>query len=111
MKTIRSITAVAALVLMMAALVPAQSTRTIHGQVVDRGGAPLPKAVVYLKNVGNLQMRTYIADDSGAFHFQNLNADANYEVHAEHDGAASDVKRVDAQSGRAEVQLTLRVKK
>lgn len=87
------------------------STRTLHGQVVDKGGNPLAKAVVYLKNTKTLQMRTYIADDGGAFHFQGLAPNVDYEVHAEHDGASSPVKVISGFDSRKEINISLKIDK
>lgn len=86
-------------------------TRALHGQVINKEGAGLEKAVVYLKNTKNLQVRTYIADEGGAFHFQGLATNVDYEVRAEHEGGASPVRTVSSFDSRKEVNLTLRVEK
>lgn len=86
-------------------------TRSLHGQVLDKNGTPIEKAVVYLKNTRNLQMRTYIADEGGAFHFQGLNANTDYEVHAEHEGAASPKKTISSFDSRKEIHILLKLEK
>ena len=87
------------------------NTRSVLGQATDRGGGPLEKAVVYLKNTKTLQVRTYITDERGEFHFQGLSTDADYELHAEHDGASSPRKTISAFDSRKEIQVTLKIDK
>lgn len=110
----RSLAYVALLLLALAPAAPAQKkgetdTRSLHGYVIDKNGAPLEKAVVYLKNTRNLQMRTYIADEGGAFHFQGLSPNADYEVHAEHEGASSPKKVISSFDSRKEVHISLKI--
>lgn len=87
------------------------NTRSVNGQVVDKAGNLLPKAVVYLKNTKTLQVRTYIADDSGAFHFQGLNTNTDYQIHAEQDGVSSPVRTISLFDSRKDVQITLKIPK
>ena len=47
-------------------------TRNLTGQVLAPSEAPLEKAVVYLKNKGNLQVRTFITAKDGSYHFSGL---------------------------------------
>jgi hypothetical protein len=86
-------------------------TRSVRGNVTDKAGNALEKAVVYLKNTKNLQMRTHITDAEGAFRFQGLVANVDYEVHAEHQGASSPVRTISGFDSRREVNISLRVDK
>ena len=86
-------------------------TRTLTGQVLDPGDAPLEKAVVYLKNKGNLQVRTYNTRDDGAFHFSGLSPNIDYEVWAVHDGGQSPTRTVSSFDGRKQVSLNLKVER
>ncbi len=86
-------------------------TRALSGEVSDKDGAPTEKAVVYLKNTKTLQVRTYIADSKGTFHFQGLSFNVDYQVHAEHEGASSSTKTVSSFDNRKEVRLSLKVEK
>ena len=79
--------------------------------MVDSSGAPLEKAVVHLKNTKNLQVRTYIADKGGAFHFQGLNFNVDYQFHAEHEGASSPVKTISSFDSRKEIHVSLKIEK
>ncbi len=113
---VAAIALVAILFAMFVPALPAQKkgdtdTRNVNGQVVDKGSNPLPKAVVYLKNTKTLQMRTYIADESGAFHFQGLTGNVDYELHAEHEGASSPVKTISSFDSRKDIQVSLKISK
>lgn len=86
------------------------NTRTVNGQVVNKAGNPL-RAVIYLKNTKTLQIRTYIADDGGNFHFQGLSTNIDYQVHAEHEGVSSSVKTIDSFDSRKQLHLLLKIPK
>ena len=83
--------------------------RSLLGQVKDAGDAPLPKAVVYLKNTKTLAVRSFITDDSGNYRFHSLSPNVDYEVHAEFSGAKSDVKTLSAFDSRGEAYINLKV--
>lgn len=85
------------------------NTRSVHGLVTDRAGAPLEKAVVHLKNIRNLQVRTQITDAAGAFRFHGLNLNTDYELHAEHQGESSPTKTISSFDTRKEVHITLKI--
>ena len=107
--------ALAILVLTLASALPAQkkkkreSTRSLHGIVVDKSDTPLEKAVVYLKNTRNLRVRTHIADKEGAFRFHGLSFNVDYQVRAQHKGASSRTKTISSFSTRPEVHITLKI--
>src|SRR5258706_8648323 len=84
-------------------------TRTLTGQVLDPGDSPLEKAVVYLKNKGNLQVRTYNTREDGAFHFSGLNPNIDYELWAVHEGGQSATRTLSSFDGRKQVSLNLKV--
>ncbi len=85
------------------------NTRSLYGQVTDKDGTPIEKAVVYLKNTKTLQIRTYIADEGGAFRFQGLSPNVDYQVHAEHEGASSPTKTISSFDTRKEVHISLKI--
>ncbi len=86
-------------------------TRTLNGQVLDKASNPLEKAVVHLKNTKSLQIRTYITDQGGNFHFQALSVNVDYEVHAEYEGASSAVKTISSFDNRKQVTISLKIDK
>src|SRR5215468_1985317 len=68
--------------------------RTVHGIVTDKSEAPIPSSVVFLKNTRSNAVRSYIADDAGNYRFSGLDPNADYEIHAEKDGATSQTRTV-----------------
>jgi len=54
--------------------------RNLAGVVTLPNGSPAEGAVVKLKNLKNLQVRSYIADAQGKYQFQNLSTNIDYEV-------------------------------
>ena len=85
------------------------NTRNVNGQVVDKAGNPLPKAVVYLRNAKTLQIRTYIANEGGNFHFQGLSSNIDYQLHAEYEGLSSPVRTISSFDARKEIQVSLKI--
>lgn len=63
--------------------------RTVRGTVVDSTGAPVDGAVVYLKNMKTLSVRTHISPRNGEYRFSGLDPNVNYQIHAEHHGLTS----------------------
>ncbi len=56
---------------------------------------------MYLKNIKDLTVKTYIADKQGNYRFNALSVNADYEVHAEtKDGRSSDVRRLSSFDSR-----------
>ena len=84
-------------------------TRSLRGQVLDAGDNPLEKAVVYLKNKGNFQVRTFITPQDGAFHFSGLSPNVDYELHAEHEGVLSATRTLSSFDSRKQVTLNLKI--
>ena len=85
--------------------------RTVRGAVVDKGETPVEGGVVFLKNLRTNQVRSYIADSEGLFRFSGLDPNADYEVHAEKDGAKSQTRQVSSFDNRKEIVLTLKLDK
>jgi len=61
-------------------LVPAE-TRTVHGTVTNDGEL-IRGAVVQIENRATLQLRSYITQQDGEYHFANLQLDVDYDVWA-----------------------------
>lgn len=85
--------------------------RTVRGVVVDKSESPVQGGVVFLKNLRNNQVKSYIADSEGNFRFSGLDPNADYEVHAEKDGAKSPTRQVSSFDNRKEIVLTLKLDK
>jgi Carboxypeptidase regulatory-like domain len=84
--------------------------RTLLGQVMADTEAPLPGAVVYLKNTRTLSMQTYVSDDKGNYRFTSLSPNVDYEVHAEYNGKKSDSKTLSSFDSRKAATINLKIK-
>ena len=83
--------------------------RTVRGTVVDKQEAPVESAVVYLKNARTQDITTHISDKEGQFRFSGLDLNADYEIHAEHEGWTSPSRSVSNFDNRKEFVLTLKL--
>jgi len=85
--------------------------KTVRGVVTDKSDNPIPAGVVFLKNTRNNQVRSYIADNEGNFRFSGLDPNTDYELHAEKDGAKSQVRNVSSFDSRLDIVLNLKLEK
>lgn len=97
------------LALALAAPMAAQSTRTLEGQVMKTGDAPLAGAIVYLKNTKTLAVRSFTSDEKGNYRFPSLSPNVDYEVYAVYQGNKSETKTLSAFDSRATATINLRV--
>jgi Carboxypeptidase regulatory-like domain len=88
-----------------------QTTRSIEGTVLDVKGSPVPGAIILLKDTKTLQVRSYIAQKDGKYHFFGLSSDINYELRAQANGMTSPEKMVSVFDSRKVVKLNLKLKK
>jgi Carboxypeptidase regulatory-like domain len=87
------------------------NTRVIEGVVVDAQGAPVPNAIVLLKDTKTLQIRSYLAQQDGNYHFFGLSTDVNYQVRAHNGEMTSPWKLVSVFNSRDHVKIELKLKK
>ena len=87
------------------------TTRSIEGRVLNREGGAIPSAVVLLKDTKTLQVRSYIAQADGRYHFYGLSTDVNFQLRAEANGFTSKVKTVSVFDSHKVVKLDLKVTK
>ncbi|MFI5059216.1 MAG: carboxypeptidase-like regulatory domain-containing protein [Candidatus Acidiferrales bacterium] len=85
--------------------------RTVHGVVIDKSETPIPAGVVFLKNTRTNAVRSYIADDAGNYRFSGLDPNADYEIHAEKDGAKSQTRTVSSFDSRKDIVINLKIDK
>ena len=83
--------------------------KSLVGEVVTPQGGKLSQAVVHLKDKKSLEVKTRISDDQGKYVFRGLDRDADYEVHAEYQGASSPSKNVSHFDDKDEIYLVLEV--
>jgi len=112
-KPVRS--ACIAIVLLSAALSAQQknqdaTVRNLEGVVTDASGQLAAKAVVQLKNTKNLQIRSFVTQQDGSYHFMGLSVDVEYQVKAERDGAISSWKSLSVFNGKKTPVINLKLK-
>ena len=85
--------------------------RTVRGAILDKAENPVSSAVVYLKNVRTLAVKTYISDRSGEYRFSGLDPNVDYEVHAESESMTSNTRTVSSFDSRKDIVISLKLDK
>ncbi len=87
------------------------NTRVVQGVVTNASDAPVNGAVVQLKDTKTLQVRSFITQENGKYHFAGLSDNVDYEVKADHQGASSGSKNVSVFDSRKQVIINLKLNK
>lgn len=85
------------------------SVRNVAGVVLQPDGKPAPQAVVQLKNMKNLQIRSYIASDEGKYQFQGLSTSVDYELAATYQDMASPKRQLSIFDTRLDAVVNLQL--
>ena len=85
--------------------------RTVRGVVADKSDSPISGSVVFLKNVRTNSVRSSYTDDTGSYRFSGLDPNADYELHAEREGAKSPTRTVSSFDSRKDIVLNLKIDK
>lgn len=83
--------------------------RSAEGTVVSSANAPVPGAIVYLKDTKSLSVKTYIADDAGHFRFGQLSQSSDYELWAEANGQRSKSRSISSFDNANTYNFTLKL--
>lgn len=86
------------------------TSRTLTGVVLSKSDAPVSNAVVYLKNMKSLAVKTVIAGNDGSYHFPELSPNVDYEVYAQREGKKSATKTLSQFDDRQNANIVLRIK-
>ena len=87
------------------------TTRTVEGVVTSVANQPVGKAVVQLKNAKTLQIRSFITQDDGSYHFAGLGTDVEYQLKAEHEGATTSWKTLSVFNSKKTAVINLKLNK
>jgi hypothetical protein len=83
--------------------------RIVDGRVDDKAGAAIPGAVVYLKDIKTLAVKSFICGADGKFHFGQLSQNADYELWAELNGKHSKTKRISSFASQNNFNFSLTI--
>jgi Carboxypeptidase regulatory-like domain len=117
MKLLGRICSLAAVLVLFAATGAAQDKkheaqlRTVRGVVADKSDSPISGSVVFLKNLRTNSVRSSYTDDTGSYRFSGLDPNADYELHAEKEGAKSTTRSVSSFDSRKDIVLNLKIEK
>jgi hypothetical protein len=87
------------------------TTRTVEGRVTNAANQAVAKAVVQLKNTKTLQIRSFITQDDGSYHFAGLQIDVEYQVRADLDGVSTSWKTLSVFNSKKTPIINLKLKK
>ena len=85
------------------------TSKMLTGTVWDKSDKPIPGAVVYLKNMKTLAVKSFFAEKDGAYRFPQLALNTDYEVYAEFNGKKSDTKSISQFDDRFNPTINLRI--
>ena len=85
-------------------------TRSVEGVVTDPRGRPVDGAVVKLKNLKNLQIRSFLTNEDGFYRFHGLSKNTDYELVAEYGDMRSRRRVVSVFDTRDKVIINLQLK-
>lgn len=85
-------------------------TRSITGIVTDEAEVAL-HAVIQLKNMRTLDVKSFHADDAGKYYFYGLDPNIDYELRAYADGYEAKVRKVSSFDDRMELFYAFALKK
>ena len=83
--------------------------RNVTGQVMTKAEAPLPDAVVYLKNTKTLTIKSFITEKDGGYRFHGLSPNVDYEVYADYQGQKSGTKTISSFDTRSNITLNIHI--
>jgi hypothetical protein len=86
-------------------------TRSLQGVVSSPADQPVSGAVVQLKDLKTLQIRSFITQPQGTYYFHGLSPDRDYEVKAESHGQSSDTKTLSSFDSRKQAVINLKLNK
>jgi len=87
------------------------NSRSVMGIVVDVSDQPVTGAVVQLKDMRTLQVRSFITQGDGQYHFSGLRADIDYQITAKFGEMSSAPRNLSIFDNRKEAVVNLKLDK
>lgn len=85
--------------------------RSVTGLVTDKAENPIDGAIVQLKDLKTLQIRSFITKANGEYHFYSLSTDTDYELKADSQGKSSNTRTLSSFDSRKQAQMNLKIDK
>ena len=85
------------------------TSKMLSGTVQDKADQPIAGAVVYLKNMKTLSVKSFFAQQDGTYRFPQLALNTDYEIYAEKDGKKSSVKTISQFDDRYSPTVNLQI--
>lgn len=87
------------------------NSRAVQGLVTGADEKPVAGAVVQLKDMRSLQVRSFITQDDGTYHFSGLKGDIEYQLTAKAGDAGAGPKTLSIFDSRKEAILNFKLEK
>ena len=87
------------------------AVRSVEGAVTNPDDSAVVGAVVQLKNMKTLQIRSFITLEGGTYHFFELSPDVDYELKADFQGASSGPKTLSSFDSKKKAVINLKLNK
>ena len=84
-------------------------TRSVEGIVTAPDGSMVNGAVVQIKNLKTLQIRSFITQKEGRYYFKELSPDVDYELRADYSGSSSSTRTLSSFDSRREANIDLKL--
>lgn len=85
--------------------------RTLEGMVTDANENAAVGAVVKLKDLKSLSVRSFITKDDGKYHFSGLSMNDDYQVWADYTGMTCKPRNLSVYDSRKKPRLDLKLEK
>jgi Carboxypeptidase regulatory-like domain len=89
----------------------AATERVVEGRVTDPDDKPVNGAVVMLKDMRSLEVRSFITQVNGEYHFSGLKIDNDYQLKADYNSSTSGWKTLSVFDTRKEPVINLKLAK
>ena len=89
---------------------PDAGTRSVQGLVLDQSGKAVFGAVVQIEDQKTLQVRSFITQEAGTYHFIGLSTNSDYKLTASKEGATTPSKVLRSLDSRKKAVIDLVLK-